>query len=115
MVEIREAEREQRREERTRLLAELRALGATELEAEYDGYGDSGNVEDITTVPVLPNIYAMPGLGNFLWSVVYAEHPGFENNEGGGGTVTWDLAADRIDLDHYDNVVERMHSQSEDL
>ena len=115
MAEVREREQQERGEERARLLAELRALGATELEAEYDGYGDSGNVEDITTVPALPNIYAMPGLGNFLWSVAYAEHPGFENNEGGGGTVMWDLADDRIDLDHYDNIVERVHSQSEDL
>ncbi len=115
MAEMRGQERRERSEERARLLAELRALGATALEAEYDGYGDSGNVEDITTVPALPNASAIPGLADFLWSVAYAEHPGFENNEGGGGTVTWDLAADRIDLDHYDNVVERVHSQAEDL
>jgi len=115
MAEMRERERRERCEERARLLAELRALGATALEAEYDGYGDSGNVEAITTVPDLPKVDAVPGLADFLWSVAYAEHPGFENNEGGGGTVTWDLVADRIDLDHFDNVVERVHSQSEDI
>jgi hypothetical protein len=115
MAEMRERERQERVEERARLLAELRALGATTLEAEYDGYGDSGNVEAITTVPDLPEVDAVPDLADFLWSVAYAEHPGFENNEGGGGTVTWDLVADRIDLDHYDNVVERVHSQLEDL
>ena len=115
MAEMRERERRERAEERARLLAELRALGATELEAEYDGYGDSGNVEAITTVPDLPKVDAVPGLADFLWSVAYGEHPGFENDEGGGGTVTWDLVADRIDLDHYENVVERVSSQSEDL
>jgi hypothetical protein len=115
MAEMRERERQERVEERARLLAELRALGATTLEAEYDGYGDSGNVEAITTVPDLPEVDAVPGLADFLWSVAYAEHSGFENNEGGGGTVAWDLVADRIDLDHYDNVVERVHSQLEDL
>jgi hypothetical protein len=117
MAEMRERERERRErvEERARLLTELRSLGATQLEAEYDGYGDSGNVEAITTVPDLPKVNAVFGLADFLWSVAYAKHPGFENNEGGGGTVTWDLVADRIDLDHYDNIVERVHSQSEDL
>ena len=85
------------------------------LEAEYDGYGDSGNVEAITADPAIPEVDAIPGLADFLWSIAYAEHPGFENNEGGGGTVSWDLVADRIDLDHYDNVVERVHAQSEDL
>jgi hypothetical protein len=115
MAEMRERERQEQCEERARLLAQLRALGAIELEAEYDGYGDSGNVEAITTVPDLPKADTIPGLADFLWSVAYAEHPGFENNEGGGGTVTWDLTADRIDLDHFDNVVERVHSQSEDI
>jgi hypothetical protein len=115
MADMRERERRERREERARLLAELRALGTSALRAEYDGYGDSGNVEAITTVPDLPKVDTIPGLADFLWSVAYAEHPGFENNEGGGGTITWDLVADRIDLDHYDNIVERVHSQAEDI
>lgn len=115
IAEMRERERKERSEERARLLAELRALGVASLEADYDGYGDSGNVEAIRTEPEAAKVDEMEGLADFLWSVAYAEHPGFENNEGGGGTVTWDVAADRIDLDHYDNVVERVSSQSEDL
>ena len=115
IAEMRECERQERCEERARLLAELRALGVASLEADYDGYGDSGNVEAIRTEPEVAKIDEMEGLADFLWSVAYAEHPGFENNEGGGGTVTWDVAADRIDLDHYDNVVERVSSQSEDI
>ena len=115
MDEMRERERQERAEERVRLLEGLRQAGATRLEAEYDGYGDSGNVEAIATDPAIPQVDAIPGLADFLWSIAYAEHPGFENDEGGGGTVSWDLVADRIDLDHYDNVVERVHAQSEDL
>ncbi|MGR3436526.1 MAG: DUF6878 family protein [Shimia sp.] len=115
IAEMRECERQERAEERARLLAALRALGVTLLEADYDGYGDSGNVEDIRTEPEVAKVDEMAGLADFLWSVAYAEHPGFENNDGGGGTVTWDVAADRIDLDHYDNVVERVSSQSEDI
>ena len=115
IAEMRERERQERAEERARLLAALRALGVTTLEADYDGYGDSGNVEDIRTEPEMAKVDEMEGLADLLWSIAYAEHPGFENNEGGGGTVTWDVAADRIDLDHYDNVVERVSSQSEDI
>ena len=115
IAEMRERERQERAEERTRFLVELRALGVTSLEADYDGYGDSGNVEAIRTEPEVPKVDGMEGLANFLWSVAYGEHPGFENNEGGGGTVTWDVAADRIDLDHFDNVIERVSSQLEDI
>ena len=115
IAEMRERERWERTEERARLLAALRALGVASLEADYDGYGDSGNVEAIRTEPEVAKVDEMKGLADFFWSVAYAEHPGFENNEGGGGTVTWDVAADRIDLDHYDNVIERVSSQSEDI
>ena len=115
IAEMRERERQERAEERARLLAALRALGVASLEADYDGYGDSGNVEAIRTVPEVAKADEMEGLADFLWSVAYAEHPGFENNKGGGGTVTWDVAADRIDLDHYDNFVERVSSQSENI
>lgn len=38
---------EARVETRTALLTELRALGVTLLEVQYEGYGDSGNVEDV--------------------------------------------------------------------
>lgn len=115
LAEMREAAAQERTEERSRLLAELSRLGVRSLEATYDGYGDSGNVEDITAEPAVPKVDETPGLADFLWSVAYGEHPGFENNEGGDGTVTWDLVTDRIDLDHHDNVVERVHSQSEDI
>ena len=115
MAEMREVAAQERAMERVRLRAELQGLGIRNLEATYDGYGDSGNVEGIEVEPSVPKINETPGLADFLWSVAYDRHPGFENNEGGGGTVTWDLAADRIDLDHFDNVVERVHSQSEDI
>lgn len=36
---------------RVELLAQLRALGISEVTAEYEGYGDSGNVEDVTVQP----------------------------------------------------------------
>jgi len=99
------------------LLAQLRALGITQVTAEYEGYGDSGNIEDVTVQPVgigLPDDLSTK-VGDFAWAVAYDQHPGFENNEGGYGTLTWDIVADSITLDHADRYVECSHSYDEGL
>ena len=102
---------------RAALLSQLRALGVKEVTAEYEGYGDSGNVEDITLQPngiaLLPELSSK--LEDFAWSFSYDQHPGFENNEGGYGTLTWDILADSITLDHADRYVECSRSYHEGL
>ncbi|MEM8572712.1 MAG: DUF6878 family protein [Pseudomonadota bacterium] len=102
---------------RAELIAALRALGVTEVIADYEGYGDSGNVEDLTLQPndVTLNEDLSRKLEDFAWSVAYNQHPGFENNEGGYGTLTWDITADSITLDHADRFVEYSHSFGEGL
>lgn len=102
---------------RTELLRPLRALGITDVTAEYGGYGDSGNIEDVTLQPSgikLPDDLSAR-LEDFAWSFAYHQHPGFENNEGGYGTLTWDISADSITLDHADRYVECSHSCDEGL
>lgn len=102
---------------RGELLPQLRALGIAQVIAEYEGYGDSGNIEDVTVLPAgitLPDEFCTK-LGDFAWSVAYHQHPGFENNEGGYGTLTWDVTADSIALDHADRYVECSHSHDEGL
>jgi len=102
---------------RSALLVQLRALGFTEVTAEYEGYGDSGNVEDINLQPrgsALPSELSNQ-LDEFAWGFAYQQHPGFENNDGGYGTLTWDLTNDSIDLDHADRYVESTHSYHEGL
>jgi len=118
MMEKWRAEREAAdRAARAGLLAQLRALGVTEVIAEYEGYGDSGNVEDVM---VQPNDVELPDdlstrVEDFAWSFSYEHHPGFENNEGGYGTLTWDVGKDSITLDHADRYVECSHSYHEGL
>ncbi|RKF12533.1 hypothetical protein D6850_17885 [Roseovarius spongiae] len=102
---------------RNKLLPQLRALGVTEVIAEYEGYGDSGNIEDVTVQPAgieLPDELSST-FGDFAWSVAYHQHPGFENNEGGYGTLTWDITGDSITLDHADRYVECSHSHDDGL
>ncbi|WP_306155581.1 DUF6878 family protein [Roseovarius sp. MMSF_3281] len=98
---------------RVELLAQLRALGISEVTA----YGDSGNVEDVTVRTAEVNLPEplVTEVGDFAWSLAYHHHPGFENNEGGYGTLTWDIATDSITLDHADRYVECSHSYDEGL
>ncbi|MEM7730656.1 MAG: DUF6878 family protein [Pseudomonadota bacterium] len=102
---------------RAELIVALRVLGVAQVIAEYEGYGDSGNVEDITLQPseVTLNDDLTRKLEDFAWSVAYNQHPGFENNEGGYGTLTWDISVDSITLDHADRYVECSHSYDEGL
>ena len=95
----------------------LMGHGIAQVTAEYEGYGDSGNIEDVTVQPAgiaLPDDLCTK-LGDFAWSVAYHQHPGFENNEGGYGTLTWNVTADSITLDHADRYVECTHTCDEGL
>ncbi|GFE67099.1 DUF6878 family protein [Litoreibacter roseus] len=96
------------KDERARLLVALRAAGATGVTVQYDAYGDSGNVQDMTLEPVGTELSSedAKALENFGWDQAYSLHPGFENNEGGYGEMTWDITEDRIDLTHHDRFVD---------
>ena len=102
MLESQRLAAEQRVETRAALLTELRALGATSIEVQYEGYGDSGNVEDVVVAPdtVTLTDELRRGVEDFGWDFAYALSPGFENNEGGYGELTWSLEADKIVVSH---------------
>lgn len=102
---------------RQSLLPRLRAAGCTSIEIAYEGYGDSGNVESVTPQPEGASVdeVLMEETGDFGWSFAYSQHPGFENNEGGFGTLTWHLETDRIDLSHANRYVACDHIDREGL
>lgn len=127
MARMHEERVRQVREDRTELLAVLQAAGIEGVEAHYDAYGDSGNVEDVTLLPDLPEAdqpvvsegelpLGMPApripdpfmirLKDMLWSTVYSLHPGFENNEGGYGDITWDITDDSMSIEHSERFVD---------
>ena len=103
MAAAREREAARQVEERAALLERLRAAGMTRIVAHYDGYGDSGDVSEITGGMDDDLEDAVSG---FAWDFAYSRHPGFENGQGGQGVFTWDIEADSITLDHGDNYVE---------
>ena len=112
----REAEAAVRKIERGALLVVLRGKGVTRVEARYDGYGDSGNVGEIDIAPEGVDIDDLkPRLQDFIWGMAYDLHPGFETNDGAEGTVTWDVTADRIDIDHASFYTDRHDYNHEDV
>ena len=128
-VKIKEEERKaENKVARANFLTELRAMGADELVSSYDGYGDQGNVEDlgvfkevkdeqlgeIKTPLKLPSDME-DKLQDFVWSIAYQQSPGFEINEGGFGTLTWDLGTDTITLEHSNRYIETLDYVFEDL
>lgn len=86
-------------------IAAVAEFGVTSMTFEYSGMGDSGDMEEwyITPEVALPPDL-METLTRMAWS---ATPPGFENNDGGQGTVDVDVAAQTVTLTHTDNYEER--------
>jgi hypothetical protein len=117
MLESQGRAAEQRVETRAALLTELRALGVTSIEVQYEGYGDSGNVEDVVVTPDTISLTEdlRRWVEDFGWDFAYALSPGFENNEGGYGELTWSLEADKINVSHSNRYVETNTTEHEGL
>lgn len=117
MLESQRRAAEQRVATRAALLVELRALGATSIEVQYEGYGDSGNVEDVVVSPDTITLTEdlRRRIEDFGWDFAYALSPGFENNEGGYGELSWALEADKIDVSQSNHYIETNTTEHEGL
>lgn len=106
----------------------LASADVVTLIVEFDGYGDSGQIEAITAtgpdgemaLPEFGISYASPGdltsgdpvnrrqvpLSDAIETLCYyllrCTHAGWENNDGAFGDFTFDVAARTISLDHND-------------
>ena len=117
MLEAQQRAAEQRVVTRVALLSELRAVGVTKIEVQYEGYGDSGNVEDVVVTPDTISLSEelRRRVEDFGWDFAYALSPGFENNEGGYGELTWAIEADKIDVSHSNRYIETETTEHEGL
>lgn len=105
------------------LLRALQKASIQNVTITYDGEGDSGQTESIeatdlrgesaslTDIDILTAVdgttdsAAKPlreHLDDFLWEVLNAYHDGFENNDGGYGTLTINVAPQTVTLEHAD-------------
>ena len=113
---------------RDALLVSLKTHGVTHVTAEYEGGGDSGGVETVTaqpdnvnldsvqvTMPVTGQVYRdgewveetkdetmslTNAVHQFVYDALRAHYPGWENNDGGRGTVTIDVEEGSAKLEH---------------
>ncbi|MCI4680801.1 hypothetical protein K9U39_19775 [Rhodoblastus acidophilus] len=91
-------------ETRNALAARLAAAGFTEVVLCFSGCGDSGQLNDIGTNPELPldpTLYS--DLSNFGDDYLEATDVNWYDGDGGGGTLTFDLANKTFSSDVYWN------------
>ena len=80
--------------------------GETDFEMNFDGYGDSGYIEDGNYSSNIENLgYEMLDL--------FA--PGFENNEGGNGTIYFDLEKKIMNLEYNQNYGDSFSGPNEEI
>ena len=107
-----------------RILAALNRARIATVEVAYDGEGDEGQIGEITSTDRKGKPAALEGsvlltlhstrcsytlaeaLEEFTWEVLAAYHDGFENNEGGFGTLSIDVASGTVSLSHNNRFVD---------
>ncbi len=100
------------------ILPRLKQWGVAKVEVEYSGYGDSGSIDGIAYLdgagkPVSMNL-VRPASDPDISSAVYEFLPaGFEINDGSQGTLTIDVHAGTINVNHGQNEVISHESQRE--
>jgi len=86
--------------------SELTALGITRVTADYDGGGDSGQLESVRlyqgtderTESVDPELVTR--VEQLLYDLLEVRHGGWENNEGAFGEFQWDVVSDALTHEH---------------
>lgn len=94
------------------LTVTLTALGVTTVVAEYDGCGDSGQIdsigfrneagEDCTEVPDAVESQ----VEDLLYDLLGVRHGGWENNDGAFGTFCWKLSEQTLEHEHNERYTE---------
>ena len=113
------------------LLAALETAGVRRVEVTFDGYGDSGQIDDIAVTDpagfgldalacdvelqqiahdgsgVATQVMALPNaIEHICYDLLGAHHPGWENNDGAYGDFVFDVAADQIIYTHNNRYTE---------
>jgi hypothetical protein len=118
MASIERQVEEARRTLAVEVIPALLACGVANIEVAYSGYGDSGAIDgvqfrDAAGLRVVRDNIPQ-GVREKLETCAYAFLPaGFENNDGGQGSLTIDLPTRKITLQHEQNEVVAQQSTRE--
>jgi len=107
---------------RDKLLNHLEAWKIKTLTVHYSGSGDSGQTDDITTEPYNKNLMLderfydedktlKEVIDEFAWEAIENNEGGFYNNDGGQGSIIFDVKKRTIRMEHYNNVVETVYQE----
>jgi hypothetical protein len=89
---------------------QLKEVGVETVHINYDGCGDSGQIESVTYLdgqgkslnPFGKTSITEDALMDLFYDLTQARHPGWENNDGAFGEFEWDLSADTLHQTHND-------------
>jgi len=119
MQQAEQAKQEQSKQKlRTETLPALRPLQVANIEAAYSGSGDSGAIDGVQfrdSKGIRIERSTIPGpLKESLEDALYEFLPaGFEINDGSQGTLTVDVQAGTVKLDHQENYTSSLDSTLE--
>lgn len=113
------------------LIPILKSLNIATVTIDYDGEGDSGQIENIACYDAATNDVASKlnetvtsagedksqslesAIEYFAWDFLSFYHAGFEDNDGGFGTITIDVAKGTARMEHNDRFVDFTTSKQE--
>ncbi|MGE0115016.1 MAG: DUF6878 family protein [Steroidobacteraceae bacterium] len=91
----------------------LIGLGIARLEINYDGCGDSGQIEEVSFwnmegESVTPSLDKRTAdrVHQFCYDLLEVRHGGWENDDGAYGTFEWDLKSDELIHTHHTRYTE---------
>jgi hypothetical protein len=122
LARLQQADEARLKQAKTRLRGEiiprLKQWGVAKIVVDYSGCGDSGGIDGISYFDAAGQPVNMalvqPASDPDIGDVVYEFLPaGFENNEGGQGTLTLDAEAGSVKIAHSENYTTTMDSARE--
>ena len=107
-------------ENRNKIRTQLKKDGVVTLRVLYEGGGDEGMIGDVHIMtkgikrylhmlPVSEDMYTM------FYSILEDNIGGWEINDGGRGTIFWNIKQDKIKICHYEHYTGSNYSEMEGL
>jgi hypothetical protein len=93
---------------RAELIEQLRELGVHTVTADYDGYGDGGQIEDPQFGGIDVPTPTMRAVEDLFYALLEQLYSGWEIDDGSFGQFRWDVAADKIGLVHNARIQETL-------
>ena len=93
--------------DRLEIRTKLASMGITSVECHYSGGGDSGAVDDITyrkidgLTTTFENDVLQEAIQDLFWEAANTRAgSGWYNNDGGAGTIEWQVPTDDVNHQH---------------